>query len=81
MNAPEVSNIEVDCSGGPAPGWCISGGVEYPFSFNTANAVEFELSAERVSGDQPPATFNPSSGFIECASSCVYVYSYLQTLN
>jgi len=48
--APTISNLAIDCSGGPAPGYCASGGFGYPISFDSGNATKFTVTAERISG-------------------------------
>jgi hypothetical protein len=48
--APTISGLAYNCSGGLAPGICVSGGNPYPVTFNSTNATSFTVSVTKVSG-------------------------------
>jgi hypothetical protein len=60
---PTVTIVELDCSGGPHPGFCITDGNTYPLRFTSTNGDTYTATqtADCGSGN---GTFNPDSGSI-----------------
>jgi hypothetical protein len=47
---PEITNLAIDCSGGPVPGSCAAGGFPYPVDFNATDATSCNATPEVIFG-------------------------------
>jgi hypothetical protein len=70
--APTISGLAIDCSGGLAPGYCVSGSFGYPVTFSSTNATSYTVTVTKVSGTGTPGS---ASGGSISGSPTTFQYS------